>query len=129
MGRILDAPYVNDEDIPAADLERRAYAELRTKRTRRRVTFGVRDEGLVAGQVVDVVNHRVGPGTRPGVMAIMESAMARSASGALAGERGRLLITKVSTQPLGNQNYRWDIEAGDVFTEFPLELPAATEAT
>lgn len=125
--RILEAPYLNDETVPAADLARRTYAELRRHRTRRRANFTVRDKGLEAGQLVDVVDARIGPGTRPGVLFPMGTLIARSASGAIAGERGRLRITKVTTKPEGNQNYAYAVEAGDVVTDFALQIPGSTE--
>jgi len=127
FGRILDDAYRNDSTIPASDLRRRTYAELRRHRTRRHVNFTVRDKGLEAGMLVDVVNTRVGPGTRPGVMFEVDELISRSVSGALAGERGRLLVTKVKTTPLGNMNYSYAVEAGDVVTDFALQLPAGTE--
>lgn len=124
-GRILDDPYKNDTTVPAADLTRRAYAELRARRTKRRASFRVNDKGLKAGTLIDVVNARIGSGTRPAVLCVMDTLIARSTSGAIAGERGRFLVTKVKTVPLGNRNYAYDVEVGDVQTEFPIQLPAA----
>ena len=125
FGRILDAGYANDTTVPAADLQRRAYAELRTRRIKRRASFRVRQKGLVAGTLADVVVSRLGAGTRPAPLAFMECAIGRSASGALAGERGRFLVTKVKTTLTGNRTYAYDVEVGDVITDFPITLPAA----
>jgi hypothetical protein len=123
-GRIFDAGYVNDTTILATDLARRAYAELRTRRVKRRAKFRVRQKGLVAGTVIDTVVSRLGSGTRPATMAIMGPALARSSSGALAGERNRWLITKVKTIPTGNRTYAYDVEVGDVQDDFALQVPA-----
>lgn len=41
FGRYLDAPYTNDEDIPAADVERIAYARLSALRVRLRTAAAV----------------------------------------------------------------------------------------
>lgn len=128
FGRILDAGYKADTSVLASDLTRRTYAELRTLRVRHRVMFSVRDEGLEPGQAVDIVNTRLGSGTRPGVMCVTEPLFARSPSGAIAGERGRFFITKVRQATLGNQNYRWDVEAGDLVTGFQYQLPATTRS-
>lgn len=124
-GRIFDAGYVNDTTILAADLVRRAYAELRTRRVKRRASFRVRQKGLVAGTVIDTVISRLGSGTRPAPLAMMGPALARSSSGALAGERNRWLITKVKTALTGNRTYAYDVEVGDVQADFPIQVPAA----
>jgi len=125
FGRILDAGYVNDTSIPAADLKRRAYAELRTRRVKRRASFTVRQKGLKAGFLIDTVVGRLGAGTRPAPLCFMECAIARSASGAIAGERNRWLITKVKTKPTGNRNYAYQVDVGDVQPDFPIQLPAS----
>lgn len=124
FGRILDSPYANDTAVPSTDLKRRTYAELKSKRTRRTINARVHDKGLASGQLVDIVNARVGSGTRPAVLCIMDMAIARSVSGAIAGERGRMVITKVRTVPLGNRKYAYDVEAGDLVQDFALTLPA-----
>lgn len=126
FGRILDAGYKNDTAVPAGDLQRRAYAELRTHRIKRRASFQVRQKGLKAGTIIDAVVSRLGPGTYPAPLAIMNAAIARSATGALAGERNRWLISKVKTTPLGNRQYAYDVSVGDVAVDFPIQIPAST---
>lgn len=125
FGRVLDAGYVNDTSIPAADLQRRAYAELRTRRVKRRASFRVRQKGLKAGYMIDAVVGRLGASTRPAPLGFMECAIGRSVPGTLAGERARWLITAVKTQPLGNRQYAYDVSVGDVQKDFPIQLPAA----
>lgn len=65
FGRYLDAPYVNDEEIPAADVERIAYARLAALRVRLRTAAAVDvegwDAGLVPGQAVQVYSNLTGP--------------------------------------------------------------------
>jgi hypothetical protein len=124
-GRVNDAGYVNDTTIPAADLQRRAYAELRTLRVKRRASFRVRQKGLKAGTLIDAVVGRVGAGTRPAPLGFMECAIGRSVPGTLAGERARWLITSVKTAPLGNRQYAYDVKVGDVQKDFPVQLPPA----
>jgi len=126
FGRILDAGYVNDTSIPAADLQRRAYAELRTRRVKRRASFTVRQKGLKAGFLIDTVVSRLGAGAYPAPLAFMECAIGRSVSGAIAGERNRWLITGVKTQPTGNRTYAYNVSVGDPQADFPIQLPAAT---
>jgi len=126
FGRILDAGYLNDTTVPAADLKRRAYAELRTSRIRRRASFRVRQKGLKAGTLIDVVVSRLGAGTRPAPLAFMECAIGRSVPGALAGERNRWLINGVKTALTGNRTYAYDVSVGDVQADFPIQLPAAS---
>lgn len=127
FGKILDDPYKNDSTIPASDLKRRTYAELRTKRVKRRSSFRVRDKGLKAGQLIDIVVNRLGSGTRPAPLGFMECAIGRSVSGQIAGERYRSLINKVQTVlEAGNRTYLYEVETGDVQTEFPIQLPAST---
>ena len=125
FGRILDAGYVNDTSIPAADLKRRAYAELRTRRVKRRASFVVRQKGLKAGFLIDTIVGRLGAGTRPAPLAFMECAIGRSASGTLAGERNRWLITGVKTRLTGNRTYAYSVSVGDSQADFPIQLPAA----
>lgn len=118
-GVVLEDPYKNDEAVPAADITRRAYAELKSRRVKRVARFSVRDEGLEAGQLIDVVNPRIGAGTLPApFMDPFVPMYGRSSYGVLAGERGRLLIQKVNVKPLGNRKYEWDIEAGDNVRDF-----------
>ena len=124
FGRVLDAGYVNDTTIPAADLKRRAYAELRTRRIKRRASFTVRQKGLKAGTLIDVVSTRLGAGTRPAPLAIMDSIIGRSVSGAIAGERNRWLINGVKTQLTGNRTYEYAVSVGDIQADFPVSLPA-----
>lgn len=119
LGAVLEDPYKNDTTVPASDLTRRAYAELKSYRIRRVVKFTVRDAGLAAGQVIDIVNSRIGPGTLPSPFVDTFSPIfGRSLTGQLAGERGHLLIQKVSRQPLGNRQYAWNVEAGDNVRDF-----------
>jgi hypothetical protein len=113
-GRILADPYVADTTIPAADITRRAYAELRTRGIRRRVRLRVRDKGLQAGQLLDVVNNRTGSGTSPWPwLNVQHSLAGRAVTGPIAGERGRFLITKVATHLTSPATYVYDVEAGD----------------
>lgn len=125
FGRILDAGYLNDTSVPATDLQRRAYAELRTRRVKRRASFTVRQKGLKAGYLIDTVVSRLGAGTLPAPLCFMECAIARSASGAIAGERNRWLITGVRTQLTGNRTYAYNVSVGDVQADFPIQLPAS----
>lgn len=124
LGRILDAGYADDTTVPAGDVRRRAYAELETRPIRVRANFRVRDKGLRAGQLIDVVNERIGSGTLPAPFpnAFLEPLMATSTTRSLAGERGRFLITKVTTRPLGRQNYIFDVECGDDVRDIGRQL-------
>jgi hypothetical protein len=118
-GRIFAAPYVNDTTIPAADITRRAYAELRTKAIRRRARFIVRDKGLKAGQLIDVVNNRTGSGTTPWPwLNIAHSLAGRAVIGPIAGERGRFLITRVGTQLTSPSTYAYEVDAGDYVQDY-----------
>lgn len=114
LGRVLEDPYENDEEVPAADIQRRTYAELASRRVKRQISFTVYDSGLKAGQLLDVVNERLGSGTIPApFMDIRRQLAGRSDYGVLAGERDRFLVQKVRTRPLGRGNYAYDIECGD----------------
>jgi len=122
-GRILDSPYKNDSTIPAGDLARRTYAELASVGVRRRARVRVRDKGLRAGQLVDIVSKRNGAGTKPWPFLNLTTALqGRSETGKLAGERGRFLIQRVSTVITGPSTYAFDVEAGDSVKSLPALL-------
>ncbi len=119
LGRVLEDPYRNNESVPAVDIRRRAYAELASRRMKRRITFKVHDKGLKAGQLVDVIHPRLGPGTIPSPMIdVFRPLMTRSDYGALSGERDRFLVQTVRTRPLGRQNYVYEVAVGDYVRTF-----------
>lgn len=121
-GKIFEDPYKNDDGVPASDLRRRTYAELRSRRIRRVVSFRVRDKGLEAGQLIDVVNERIGSGTIPAAHPALDLIHARSTSGRIAGERGRFLIQKVTARIEGPQAYAYDVQCGDAYRDLAVEL-------
>lgn len=119
-GRILAATPVTNTSVPAALVKQYAYATLRTKRERRLLKATAMKAGLSAGQIIDVVNERLGDGSRPAPwLDLFFSPIAgRSASGQLAkgnGYRGRVLIQKVTTVPVGGG------AAGSGLLEYALE--------
>ncbi len=119
LGRVLEDPYRNDEAVPEADIRRRAYAELASRRMKRRIRFKVHDKGLKAGQLLDVIHPRLGPGTIPSpLINVYQPLMARSNYGALVGERDRFLVQTVRTRPLGRQNYVYEVAVGDYMPSF-----------
>lgn len=67
--RYLDAPYVNDEDIAAGEVERIAYARLAALRVRRKSECAVIDAtGMAPGQLVQVYSDLAGPWEWGGAM-------------------------------------------------------------
>lgn len=132
FGRILEAPYENDETIPASALRQLAYAELRTHRTRRTTTAVVQQKGLRAGMVVDVAHSRLGNVRRPSRGAYPDMFFAvsgRSASGMAHDYRGRMQVQKVSTRALGAGVYESTLQLGDHQRDLPTALVAISAET
>jgi hypothetical protein len=122
-GKVFEDPYKNDTTIPSADLRRLTYAELQAKRVKMRAKLVTRAKGLAAGQLVDVLDDDIDDGSLnvPWIEAVFPL-MARSDSGLLSGERGPLLIQKVTTEYKAPGNYLFHIEAGDYVRDFPLRV-------
>jgi hypothetical protein len=132
IGRILEDPYKNDTGIPASELERRTYAELKTMAIRRLGRGRVYVKGAKAGQAIDVVNTRIGTLNDFGQYPEVFSLAAPSKTAKLdEGYRGRFLIQKVATEPLGNGKFAYALELGsyqpDLATALAI-LAARTEA-
>lgn len=123
-GIVLDDPYKNDTLVPAADLRRRTYAELRGRRVRTVRYWTGYEGGVRAGHLIDVVNTRVGAGTRPApfMASYASQIFGRSSTGRLAGERGRFLVQKVAEIPRGNGVYSYEFEAGDNVRDLPVQI-------
>lgn len=123
--RIIESPYKNDEAVPAADLRRRTYAELRAARVRRvakAATWAVRPE---PGQLVDVVNTALGNlgADRAPFLDVLSPIFARSATGRLAtGYRGRMVVQRVSHVPKGNRHHEYALQLGDPVRDFATAL-------
>jgi hypothetical protein len=113
MGRICDDPYKNDPNVPAGELEKRTYAELRTHAARRLARGRVYVKGAKAGQAIDAVNTRVGTINNFGPYPEVFSLAAPSKTAKLDdGYRGRFLIQKVATVPLGHGKFAYELELG-----------------
>lgn len=121
---LMESPYKNDTTVPAADLTRRAYAELRSYRPKVVRRTSTTEPGLQAGQLVDLIDPAQGAGTRPApyLGSLASQIYGRSPHGRLSGERGRFLIQKVTQVPIGADDYRYDIELGDNVPDFPTAI-------
>lgn len=121
--RILDAGYVNDENIPASILRQSSYAELRTKRVRKTSTTKCWTRGAVPGQEIDVVSERLGSvGLTGHYVDVFLCVYGRDKSGVAKNYRGRQVVQKVSTAPLGNRKYELALQLGDNKRDMPTAL-------
>ena len=130
--RILEADPVTDPTTPAGLVKQFAYATLRAKREKRHLTATCFKAGLKAGMLLDVVNERMGDGSRPAPWLDLYFApiAGRSASGELAkgaGYRGRVLVQKIGIRPIGGgpggTGYlEYDLECGDAVRDLPTAL-------
>lgn len=128
-GRILEAAPVTNTAAAAGIVRQLAYATLAAQRGKRIVKLTAFGPGYKAGQVVDIVNERLGRNTIPAPFPDLLQVFGRSDSGKLSvGSRGRLLIQKVvrrpvaSASPAGASRAEYDIEAGDNIKDYTTSL-------
>jgi hypothetical protein len=128
--RIFDTPYVNDTAIPSADLKRRAYAELQSRRVRRIARAKVWKAGLVAGQEIDVYNSRLGAYHPEGPQLDFFNAIFGRERGTKLpkGYRGRFLIQKVSQGIESDGKVYWQLELGDPVRDFATDAAVISYA-
>lgn len=121
---LMESPYKNDTTVPAADVRRRAYAELRNYRPKVARRTSTLQSGFEAGQLVDLIDPAQGAGTRPApyLASLASQIYGRSPKGKLSGERGRFLIQKVTQVAVGATDYRYDLELGDNVADFPTAI-------
>jgi hypothetical protein len=113
IGRILEDPYKNDTSVPAGELVKRTYAELKTRAVRRLAKGRIYVTGAKAGQAIDVVNTRIGTIENIAPYPEVFGLAAPSKTAKLSeGYRGRFIIQKVTTAPLGNGRFAYDLALG-----------------
>lgn len=128
FGRVMAAPYENDENLPAADVTRAAYAKLdsfRTRRVARALTTNDQAE-IVPGQLVAVLVDDLGClddegwGIFPG-----EIYLGAPLQEPAFGYRGEMLVQKVTPTFIAPGVQRYEIELGAYVADFDHAL--ATE--
>ncbi len=133
LGRIIESPYRDDPEVLSTDLRRRTYAE--GARARRRLTADLITEksGLRAGMEVDVVHEVRGSSGMNAPMLTLgpwDALIGTSIYGGdLAGERGRFLVQKVTTKPLGNNRFEYAVQLGDNLRDLPTALAVLSGGT
>jgi len=120
FGRIIESPYRNDELVPAADLERLTYAELRAAAIQRQVRLEVADAPMVSpGQLVSVVCDKEGAfesdGPYPDMYSWDAPAPTREPVDAY---RGEFIVQRVSRQMLGADRFIYSVELGSYVPDF-----------
>lgn len=125
FGRILDAPYVNDENIPAADLERVAYAKLRALRVRRRIRAETLNPDAKVGDAVHVYSERAGQFEPEGGFPDLGfSFFARNPYDGLDAEyRGEMIVQRIGRRRVGaGPDQQVTLDMGDAVIDFVTTL-------
>ena len=126
-GRVMRAPYQNDENIAAADVTRAAYAKLASLGTRRVVRVKSTNEldALEPGMLVPVLVTDVGclddEGWAPNVAEVyLGSPLQEPAT----GYRGELMVQKVTPTRTSPDTQRYEVELGAYVSDFDHALAA-----
>jgi hypothetical protein len=122
-GRVMEAPYENDEDIPANDLRRAVYAKLARFAPRRVAKGQTYRDGVEAGMLLPVIVDELGCagdegwGIFPGEI-YLGSPLGEPAS----GYRGEMLVQKVNPTFVGPGVQVYDLELGSYVPDLDRAL-------
>lgn len=122
--RIRTAPYENNEDIPAGDVNRAAYAKLAKLGERKIITAGITDDGVEPGMLVPVVADELGCIDDFGWSVDTGWAIyiGTSFQEPAAGWRGEFLVQKVKPAFIAPGVYGYELELGAYQPDFDRAL-------
>lgn len=125
FGRIIEGPYVNDESVPAADIERLAYAELASLAVRRVISLSTDDAPAVTpGQSVAVVCDQLGVYEGDGPFVDLYSFDAPSPTREpVDAWRGEFVVQRVERTILGADRVSYTVTLGDYVPQFIAGVP------
>jgi hypothetical protein len=123
FGRIMEAPYENDEAIPASDLRRAAYAKLERFGTRRVAHAVTHRDGIEPGMLVPVLVRDLGCLDDVGwSIQTSEFYLGTPLQEPCVGYRGELVVQKVTPTFVGPDVHAYELELGAYIPELERAL-------